>query len=187
MVPFPMFIIQQLTNMLSTDVNVVPTNGTWFQLISNGTTTINNGPNGLPRLDKVVELAEQHGIYLLLSLTNNWNPFPGIDDSTTTTVLNVTRRDVTPGTNNRLNRNYLCNNYGQFFYVFFYAVVCLIDDFQEVWMHTYVTLECTISTTNSTRTRQSLNCSKIIPQALYPAMSTVQQSLVGNLLTTRGL
>jgi mannan endo-1,4-beta-mannosidase len=91
------------------DVTVVPVNGTWFQLISNGTTSINNGTTGLQRLDKVVELAEQHGIYLVLTLTNNWNPLPGIDGNSTTTVA---RRDVTPGTDNTLNRNYLSNDYG---------------------------------------------------------------------------
>jgi mannan endo-1,4-beta-mannosidase len=110
---------------LSKDVTAVPTNGTWFQLISNGTTLINNGTNGLQRLDKVVELAERHGIYLMLSLTNNWNPLPGIDGNktnTTTTVPNVARRDVTPGTNNTLNRNFLSNDYGQCDYASFCAL-----------------------------------------------------------------
>jgi mannan endo-1,4-beta-mannosidase len=93
-------------------VTEVPTNGSWFQLINNGTTTINNGTNGLPRLDRVVELAERHGIYLLLSLTNNWNPLPGIDNNTAATTSNVARRDITPGSNHTLNRNYLCNDYG---------------------------------------------------------------------------
>ena len=91
------------------DVHEIPVNGTWFQSIANGTITINNGTNGLPRLDKVVELAEQHGLYLLLSLTNNWNPLPGIDNSST----NLTSRDVTPGTDNTLNRNVLSNDYGK--------------------------------------------------------------------------
>lgn len=89
------------------DVPTIPTEGTWFQHISpDGTTTINNGPNGLQKLDKVVELAEKHGIYLLLSLTNNWNPILA-DNSTTP---NVTRRDAITG--NLLNRNILSNDYG---------------------------------------------------------------------------
>jgi mannan endo-1,4-beta-mannosidase len=96
----------------SADVTEIPQKGTWFQLISNGTTMINDGPNGLQRLDKVVELAEKHGIYLLLSLTNNWNPLPGIDNINTT-MPDVSRRDVTPGTDNSLNRNFLSNDYGQ--------------------------------------------------------------------------
>jgi mannan endo-1,4-beta-mannosidase len=91
------------------DVTEVPTDGTWFQLISNGTTSVNTGPNGLQRLDKVVEIAERLGMYVLLSLTNNWNPLPGIDGNTSTTLA---RRDITPGTDNNLNRNYLSNDYG---------------------------------------------------------------------------
>ncbi|KII88513.1 glycoside hydrolase family 5 protein [Plicaturopsis crispa FD-325 SS-3] len=93
------------------DVDTIPENGTWFQLVANGTTTVNTGENGLQKLDTLVQLAEKHGIYLLFSLTNNWNPRPLIDNiSTPTTTLS--RRDVTPGTNNTLPRNYLSNDYG---------------------------------------------------------------------------
>lgn len=117
---------------------MVPVNGTWFQLISNGTTSINNGTTGLQRLDKVVELAEQHGIYLVLTLTNNWNPLPGIDGNSTTTVA---RRDVTPGTDNTLNRNYLSNDYGQCDHVSFYGVTRLMDQLQGVWTLMYASSE----------------------------------------------
>lgn len=91
------------------DVDAIPVNGTWFQLISNGTdaVTINTGPNGLQRLDTVVQLAQQHGIYLILTLTNNWNPRPLLDN-----INGVSARDVTPGTNNSLPRNVLSNDYG---------------------------------------------------------------------------
>ncbi|KAF7976296.1 hypothetical protein HWV62_6989 [Athelia sp. TMB] len=89
------------------DVTEIPENGTWFQLIQNGQTQINNGTNGLPRLDKVVESAEANGIYLILSLTNNWNPLPGDD---TSAIPSVSRRDSITG--NDLNRNYLSNDYG---------------------------------------------------------------------------
>jgi mannan endo-1,4-beta-mannosidase len=95
------------------DVQTIPENGIWFQLIGNGTTTVNNGPNGLQRLDKVVQLAEKHGIFLQLALTNNWNPLPLVDK--TTTGLGMISRDVTHGTNNSLPRNYLSNDYGQQF------------------------------------------------------------------------
>ncbi|KAF8894610.1 glycoside hydrolase superfamily [Infundibulicybe gibba] len=97
------------------DVDTVPENGTWFQLISNGTTTINNGTNGLPRLDKVVELAEKHGIYLQMVLTNNWNPRPledGLNLTDTLGAFGLSPRDVTPDTNNSLPRNTLSNDYG---------------------------------------------------------------------------
>jgi len=79
-------------------------------LIGNGTTTINNGANGLQRLDTVIRLAEKHGIFLQVSLTNNWNPLPLVDD--TTTGLGLISRDVTPGTNNSFPRNTLSNDYG---------------------------------------------------------------------------
>lgn len=43
----------------------------YYQSWVNGTATINYGPNGLPRFDKVVKLAEQKGIKLVVTLTNN--------------------------------------------------------------------------------------------------------------------
>jgi len=93
------------------DVETIPENGTWFQLISNGTTAINTGPNGLQKLDQIIQHAEQLGLYVLLSLTNNWNPRPLLDNLTNS-VNAVGRRDVTPGTNNSLPRNTLSNDYG---------------------------------------------------------------------------
>ena len=87
-------------------------NGTWFQLIANGTTTINNGTNGLQKLDKVVQFAEDAGVVLILSLTNNWNPLPLLDNTTIVPVDGLRRRDVTVGTNNSLPRNFLSNDYG---------------------------------------------------------------------------
>ncbi|KZP24938.1 glycoside hydrolase family 5 protein [Athelia psychrophila] len=89
------------------DVTEIPTSGIWFQLIANGTTRVNNGANGLARLDKVVESAQAHGIYLIFSLTNNWNPLPG--DKTTKTPA-ASRRDSITG--NDLPRNYLSNDFG---------------------------------------------------------------------------
>ncbi|KAF8964679.1 glycoside hydrolase superfamily [Flammula alnicola] len=92
------------------DVESIPENGTWFQLIANGTTSINTGPNGLQKLDTVVRLAEKHKLFVLLSLTNNWNPQPLLDN--TTAGVSIQGRDVTPGTNNTLPRNTLSNDYG---------------------------------------------------------------------------
>lgn len=74
------------------DVETVPVNGTWLQLIQNGTVSVNDGPNGLQKLDTVIQLAEEQGLYVILSLTNNWDPVP---------LSNTTRP-----------RNYLSNNYG---------------------------------------------------------------------------
>lgn len=47
----------------------------FFQLLNpNGTATVNTGPNGLQRLDKVLETADAFGMKVQLTLTNNWNP-----------------------------------------------------------------------------------------------------------------
>jgi len=57
------------------DVDQIPEKGTWFQLISkDGSTQINDGPNGLQKLDLILSLAEKHGIHVIFVLTNNWNP-----------------------------------------------------------------------------------------------------------------
>ena len=115
-----------------TDVQTIPVNGTWFQLIGNGTTTLNNGTNGLQKLDTVIQLAEKHGIFVQIALTNNWNPLPGVDN--TTTGLGMITRDVTPGTNNNLTRNTLSNDYGQQFTN--YLAFELKVNVQEEWMST---------------------------------------------------
>jgi len=87
------------------DVTSVPETGTWFQLInSDGTFTINNGTNGLPKLDTVVQLAEKHGLFIIMSLTNNWNPHP--DDPSS----DLMRRGMT--SNTTVVRNLLSNQYG---------------------------------------------------------------------------
>ncbi|PFH54361.1 glycoside hydrolase family 5 protein [Amanita thiersii Skay4041] len=90
------------------DVSTIPENGTWFQLIANGTTTINNGTNGLQKLDQVVQLAEKHKLFLLMSLTNNWNPQP--TDSIVDSPIGFSARDVTNTTTR--SRNVLSNDYG---------------------------------------------------------------------------
>ena len=44
------------------------------QILQNGKATINDGVNGLQRLDKVIATASQFGVKVLLTLTNNWGP-----------------------------------------------------------------------------------------------------------------
>lgn len=121
------------------DVQSIPVNGTWFQLISNGTATINNGTNGLQKLDTVVQLAEKHGLFLQLALTNNWNP-----------VNNATAG----ATNGTLNRNVLSNDYGQQF------INCLAfelkETVQEGWMHTSESSVPTSNTMISIQTKRFL-------------------------------
>lgn len=91
------------------DVETIPDSGTWFQLISNNTITINNGTNGLQKLDTVIQLAEEHGLFVMLSLTNNWNPLPN-DTTTPSTQIDLAQNATTP-----LPRNTLSNDYGEFY------------------------------------------------------------------------
>jgi mannan endo-1,4-beta-mannosidase len=51
----------------------------YFQSWENGKATINYGATGLQALDKVVKIAEQTGIKLILTLTNNWADYGGMD------------------------------------------------------------------------------------------------------------
>ncbi|PBK78145.1 glycoside hydrolase [Armillaria solidipes] len=79
------------------DVTEIPENKnqTWFQLINkDGTVTINNGTNGLQKLDFVLEAAHECNILVIISLTNNWNPI------------------ANSSTNNTRPRNTLSNDFG---------------------------------------------------------------------------
>jgi mannan endo-1,4-beta-mannosidase len=91
-------IILPFSSLCHTDVTEVPEQGFYFQLIANGTTTINTGPNGLQRLDKVLEIAAEHSIKIILSLTNNWNP--------------IAKKSSGSGSAPPLPRNFLSNDYG---------------------------------------------------------------------------
>ena len=77
------------------DVSTIPDAGSWLLLIENGNTTINTGPNGFQRLDKIIAIAKEYNIYVYFTLTNNWFPF--VNDSPSP-----------------LPRNYLCTSYGQY-------------------------------------------------------------------------
>lgn len=113
MVNFIPIITQRTLILCASDVDTIPENGTWFQLIRNGTVTINDGPNGLQKLDTVIQMAEQQGLYVILSLTNNWYPLPLLNSSIQAVNSTIFTRDITPGTNNSLPRGYLSNNYGE--------------------------------------------------------------------------
>lgn len=61
------------------DVNEIPTDGrVWFHHIQNGASTINEGPDGLQRLDYVVKSAETHDVKLIVNFVNNWGDYGGI-------------------------------------------------------------------------------------------------------------
>ncbi|KAI6167027.1 glycoside hydrolase superfamily [Pisolithus thermaeus] len=89
----------------SSDVATTPSTGTWFQLVQNGTVGINDGPNGLQKLDTVVQVAQQHGLYVTLTLTNDW--CPSASNSTGSSLQS--RGGATEIT---FPRNYLSNDYG---------------------------------------------------------------------------
>ena len=61
------------------DVNSVPSSGTvYYQLLQDGTATINTGADGLQRLDYVVSSAEQHNVKLIINFVNNWSDYGGM-------------------------------------------------------------------------------------------------------------
>jgi len=72
------------------------------KILANGKATINEGPDGLKRLDQVVAAANKYGIKLLLSLTNNWNPERPMPSNS------WSRRE----NSGELPRGYLSNDYG---------------------------------------------------------------------------
>ncbi|KDQ53355.1 glycoside hydrolase family 5 protein [Jaapia argillacea MUCL 33604] len=84
------------------DVSQKPVSGTDFQTLQGGTATINDGPGGLHRLNKVVATANKYGLKLLLTLTNNWNPQHAQSSISTARM----RRN-----NNALPRGFLSNDY----------------------------------------------------------------------------
>lgn len=62
------------------DVNTVPENGTvYFQLHTDGVSTINTGEYGLDRLDYVVSAAETAGIKLIIPFVNFWDDYGGMN------------------------------------------------------------------------------------------------------------
>ena len=53
--------------------------GVYFQYWDGTKPAFNDGPNGLERLDYVIDAARRSGQRLVLALTNNWSDFGGID------------------------------------------------------------------------------------------------------------
>jgi len=50
-----------------------------YQWWSSGVPAVNTGPTGLAHFDRVVKLAEERNLKLILTLTNNWADFGGMD------------------------------------------------------------------------------------------------------------
>lgn len=51
----------------------------YFQSWKKGVQTLREGPTGLGALDNVVRVAEETGIKLIMTLTNNWAAYGGMD------------------------------------------------------------------------------------------------------------
>ncbi|KAI6591715.1 hypothetical protein MCOR12_007936 [Pyricularia oryzae] len=62
------------------DVTSIPTdpNTVWFQYLSASGSIINEGPNGLQRLDYIVAGAEKRGLKLIIPFVNNWQDYGGV-------------------------------------------------------------------------------------------------------------
>jgi len=93
------------------DVFEIPSVGAWFQLFNpNGTVTVNTGPSGLERLDKILASAKANGLMVQLALTNNWNPSRPLAVNISSTL---TKRAGTNATTNVTHPpGFLSNDYG---------------------------------------------------------------------------
>src|SRR5438046_2591222 len=78
-----------LTAIEATGANVIRTPGfldcferpglvSFFQYADRGQIVVNNGPDGLARLDHLITLAEQRDLRLILPLVNYWDDFGGM-------------------------------------------------------------------------------------------------------------
>nr|AGV52632.1 Man5A [Irpex lacteus] len=59
--------------------DVTSPNGIYYQLWNGSTPTVNTGPTGLQNFDYVVASAKAHGLRLIITLTNNWSDYGGMD------------------------------------------------------------------------------------------------------------
>ncbi|EGO25412.1 glycoside hydrolase family 5 protein [Serpula lacrymans var. lacrymans S7.9] len=58
---------------------VTSASGDYYQLWTNGVPTINTGATGLQNFDNVVAAAKANGLRLIVTLTNNWSDYGGMD------------------------------------------------------------------------------------------------------------
>ncbi|THH05918.1 hypothetical protein EW145_g4447 [Phellinidium pouzarii] len=61
------------------DVTTPQEYGAYYQLWTDGVATFNTGDYGISRFDAVVASAKSHGVRLIVSLTNNWSDYGGMD------------------------------------------------------------------------------------------------------------
>jgi len=60
------------------DASATDPNKVWFHLLNSTGGFVNEGADGLQRLDYVVSSAETHGVKLVLNFVNNWADYGGI-------------------------------------------------------------------------------------------------------------
>lgn len=95
------------------DVTDIPSTGVWIRAFhNNGTIEINTGENGILRLDRIVRVAQEVGIHILFSLTNNW--FPRVNNATASGLAPPPQRrdNSSPLAGSHLPRNFLSNDFG---------------------------------------------------------------------------
>ncbi|KZP21648.1 glycoside hydrolase family 5 protein [Athelia psychrophila] len=73
---------------------VTTANGDYYQLWTGGVPTVNTGANGLGNFDNVVAAAKAHGLRLIVTLTNNWSDYGGMDVYTAQLVGSGQAHDV---------------------------------------------------------------------------------------------
>jgi mannan endo-1,4-beta-mannosidase len=104
-------VVAKSTLRAFNDVTEIPDDGVWFQVFhKNGTIEINEGENGLVRLDNIVQAAKDNNLHVVFSLTNNWyrGASSGKDNHKTEEQGDYTDTPV----DRRFRRNFLSNNYG---------------------------------------------------------------------------
>jgi mannan endo-1,4-beta-mannosidase len=74
--------------------DVTSASGTYYQLFQGSTVTFNTGASGIQKFDYVVSSAKAHGIRLIVTLTNNWTDYGGMDLYTAQLVGSGQTHDV---------------------------------------------------------------------------------------------
>ncbi|KAG8984678.1 hypothetical protein FRB90_005175 [Tulasnella sp. 427] len=86
--PYPADLDKAFADIAATGATTVRTwgfnevtsaSGTYYQIWSGSTPTINYGADGLQKFDQVVASAKAHGLKLIVALTNNWADYGGMD------------------------------------------------------------------------------------------------------------
>jgi hypothetical protein len=103
--------VAKSTRRAFNDVTEIPDDGVWFQVFhKNGTIEINEGENGLVRLDNIVQAAKDHNLHVVFSLTNNW--FRGASSDKHKRKAEKRGDYTDTSVDRRFRRNFLSNNYG---------------------------------------------------------------------------